>query len=125
MAVKNSSEAKIRKKLFFFLIWLDKLKKCSIVNSISRSGEMADTLDSKSGALAGVWVQVPPSVPLKMITPSDSGGVFLFLCCSCYGEIRNLENLMILKSGVKKRSVKFRKLHNFMALFVLLYAVVI
>ena len=69
---------------------------------------MADTLDSKSGALAGVWVQVPPSVPLKMITPSDSGGVFLFLCCSCYGEIRNLENLMILKSGVKKRSVKFR-----------------
>ena len=28
-----------------------------------RSGEMADTLDSKSGALASVWVQVPPSVP--------------------------------------------------------------
>src|SRR5262249_39102672 len=31
-------------------------------NRLSRSGGMADALDSKSSARKGVWVQVPPSV---------------------------------------------------------------
>ncbi len=46
------------------IVWL-KLDRCASQRSArtaSRSGGMADALDSKSSARKGVWVQVPPSV---------------------------------------------------------------
>ena len=64
LSQKQIISEKNQKKIIFRHSRTWQIKKKLYSKSISsRSGEMADTLDSKSGALAGVWVQVPPSVP--------------------------------------------------------------